>query len=84
MQLAGIIIFYKPVINGCCNYAHYPKPCSCYYSNEIIGYQYGYIDEEGNVIAECKYDYASDFINGIGVLKEGSTISAINTKGETI
>ena len=47
-------------------------------------YRYGYIDEEGNVIAECKYDYASDFIKGIGVLKEGGTIFAINTKGETI
>lgn len=47
-------------------------------------YHYGYIDEEGNVIAKCKYDAASDFINGIGILKEGSTIFAINTKGETI
>lgn len=47
-------------------------------------YRYGYIDEEGNVIAECKYDYASDFIHGIGVLKEGSTICAINTKGARI
>lgn len=47
-------------------------------------YRYGYIDEEGNVIAECKYNEASDFIKGIGILKEGNTIFAINTKGERI
>lgn len=46
--------------------------------------QFGYIDEEGGLIAECKYDQATDFVNGIGVLKEGKVITAIDTKGKTI
>ncbi|QIB70409.1 hypothetical protein Ami103574_14395 [Aminipila butyrica] len=47
-------------------------------------YKYGYIDEEGKVLAECRYKEASDFTNGIGTLQEGNTIFAINTKGEKI
>lgn len=47
-------------------------------------YQYGYIDEEGNVIAECKYDNASDFVNGLGILKDGNIITTVNKKGERV
>lgn len=46
--------------------------------------KFGYIDEEGSLIAECKYDDATDFVNGIGVLREGNVITAIDAKGETI
>ncbi|HVI42246.1 MAG TPA: WG repeat-containing protein [Anaerovoracaceae bacterium] len=53
-------------------------------SDNTAATKFGYIDEEGNIIAECKYDTATDFMNGIGVLKSGNTIIAINTKGKTI
>ncbi len=51
---------------------------------ESANITFGYIDEEGKIIAECKYDFATDFVNGVSVLKEGKVITAINTKGETV
>ncbi len=53
-------------------------------SDANITSKYGYIDEEGNVVSELKYDFATDFTNGIGVMQSGNTIMAINTKGDII
>ena len=60
------------------------KTMSPYPYNDTNSVKFGYIDEEGNLIAECKYDSATDFMNGIGVLKLAKTIIAINKKGEII
>lgn len=51
--------------------------------------QKGYINEEGQIIVPLEYTYASDFTNGVGLLRKkdgrGDHIfSAVNTKGETI
>lgn len=53
-------------------------------SDANITSKYGYIDEEGNVVSERKYDSATDFTNGIGVMQSGNAIMAINTKGDII
>lgn len=49
----------------------------------------GYIDEEGKIIVPFLYTYASDFVNGVGLLSKEdeygkSVYSVVNTKGETI
>ena len=43
--------------------------------------KWGYIDEEGQIKIQLKYDTANDFSQGLAFCKENNTFGFINTKG---
>lgn len=58
---------------------------------DIITKKWGFIDTSGNLVIDCKYDFAENFDNGISVVKTfsneepyGIKLEYINKLGETI
>ena len=45
---------------------------------------YGFIDSLGKPVIECQYPLATDFKQGIALVKKGNKIGFINTKNETV
>lgn len=45
---------------------------------------YGYINEQQQVVVECKYEEAEDFKNGIAAVKHNGKWGCINTEGSLI
>ena len=45
---------------------------------------YGYVKADGTVIAECKFDTATEFSDGIATVSEGGKYYFINVEGEAL
>lgn len=59
-------------------------PVQAFTSN---GYKYGYINRDGNIVIQAKYDYAKDFSEGLAFVKTdniSNNWNCINTSGEDL
>ncbi len=45
---------------------------------------YGFIDKSGKVVIDCQYPTATDFEQGIALIRKGKKIGFINAKNETV
>ena len=46
--------------------------------------KYGFINEQGEEIIECKFDYIGPFKNGRAIVKLGGKLEIIDTEGTVI
>lgn len=54
------------------------------YAEVEIKEKHGFINEAGNIIIPCKYDYTYPFYNDFAIVKINEKVGVINLKGETI
>ena len=47
-----------------------------------VGEKWGYLSNTGKLVIQAKYDEASDFDGGFGVVKSGTNFWVVNTKGD--
>ena len=61
---------------------------SLYFSNERIAFsvdgKWGFLDRQGSVVIEPAYDDASDFVDGVSVVRAGGKRGAIDISGSVL